>query len=56
MSGNQILVESASNIDYHIYIFSSSPKKLYSLSVNPVLGASVAMSERTVTTGFKVGV
>ena len=45
MSGNQILVKSASNIDSHVVFFfsSSKKKKSYSLSVNPVLGASVAM-------------
>ena len=47
MSGNQILVKSASDINSHvIFFFSSSTKKLYSLSVNPVLGASVAMNKR----------
>ena len=46
MSGNQVLVKSASNIDSHIIFFSSSTKKSYSLSVNPVLGASVAMNSR----------
>ena len=46
MSGNQVLVKSASNIDSHIIFFSSSTKKSYSLSVNPVLGASVAMNKR----------
>ena len=45
MSGNQILVKIASNIDSHIIIFfSSSTKKSYSLSVNPVLGPSVAIN------------
>ena len=46
MSGNQVLVKSASNIDSHIIFFSSSTKKSYSLSVNPVLGASVAVNKR----------
>ena len=45
MSGNQILVKSASNIDSCIF-FSLLTKKSYSLSVNPVLGASVAMNKR----------
>ena len=46
MSGNQVLVKSASNIDSHIIIFFSSLTKKYLLSVNPVLGASVAMMKR----------
>ena len=47
MSCNQILVKIASNIDSHIIIFlSSSTKKSYSLSVNSVLSASVAMDKR----------
>ena len=51
MSGNQILVKSASSIDSHIIIiiiiiFSSLTKKSYSLSVNPVLDASVKMNKR----------
>ena len=49
MSGNQILVKSASNIDSHIFLLFFSvhqKKKSYSLSVNPVLGASVAMNKR----------
>ena len=49
MFGNQILVKSASNIDSHIIniiFFSSSTKKSYSLLVNSVLGASVAMNKR----------
>ena len=45
MSGNQILVKSASNIDSHIFFPSSLTKKSYSLSVNPFLGASVALKE-----------
>ena len=46
MSGNQILVKSASNIDSHIFFPSSLTKKSYSLSVNPFLGASVALKKR----------
>ena len=47
MSCNQILVKIASNIDSHIIIFlSSSTKKSYSLSVNSVLSASVAIDKR----------
>ena len=45
MSSNQILVKSASNIDI-IFLSVHSTKKSYLLSVNPVLGASVAMNKR----------
>ena len=46
MSGNEIVVKSASNINSHIIFFSSSTKKSYLLLLNPVLGASVAMNKR----------
>ena len=46
MSGNQVLIKSASNIHSHIIFLSSSTKKSYSLLVNPVLGASLAMNKR----------
>ena len=47
MSGDQILVKSASKIDSHFF-FSSSTKKSYSLLVNPVWRASVAMNKHGV--------
>ena len=46
MSGNEIVVKSASNINSHSIFFSSSTKKSYLLLLNPVLGASVAMNKR----------
>ena len=46
ISANQILVKSPSNIHSHIIFFRSSTKMSYSLSINPVLGASVAMNKR----------
>ena len=47
MSGNQILVKSASNIDSRIISFQFiNKKKSYLLLLNPVLGASVAMNNR----------
>ena len=46
ISANQILVKSPSNIHSHIIFFRSSTKMSYSLSLNPVLGASVAMNKR----------
>ena len=48
MSGDQILVKSASKIDSHFFFFSSSTKKSYSLLVNPVWRASVAMNKHGV--------
>ena len=67
MSGNQILIKSASSISFLFFLLSlllllfsfHQQKKSYSLSVNPFLGASVTMKNRfsklSAITDFKIG-